>query len=66
LLVRNGTLKATRLDPRALRISEQSIEEFIASQQVDPAAMYDPGDHPQGSPYQIRAHLSILLKISRN
>jgi excisionase family DNA binding protein len=49
LLVRSGDLRAMRVGPRALRISEQSLEEFIDSQQIDPADLYEPEEPPQKS-----------------
>ena len=49
-LIQEGLLTAIRLGPRTLRVSEKSLEGFIASQQVDPASFYDPGDAPQEAP----------------
>ena len=49
-LIQDGLLTAIRLGPRTLRVSEKSLDRYITSQQVDPAALYDPGDPPEELP----------------
>ena len=36
LLIKTGQLKAIKLGPRALRVCEESLKEFIRSREVEP------------------------------
>ncbi|MCG6534358.1 MAG: helix-turn-helix domain-containing protein [Syntrophales bacterium LBB04] len=45
-LIQEGTLKAIRIGPRALRVSERSLEEFIDSRQVAPGSLLEDPESP--------------------
>jgi len=53
-LIREGALVSIKIGGRAVRISERSLQEFIAKNTVDPESFYDPDaeikDTPPGQP----------------
>ena len=50
ILIREGNLKAMKLGERALRISEQSLQAFIASRIVNPEDYFAPPEAPSPEP----------------
>ena len=46
ILIREGNLKALKLGERALRISEQSLQAFIAARIVNPEDYFAPEEPP--------------------
>lgn len=46
-LIQEGRLVAIKIGVRALRISERSLQEFIASNIVNPADYFAPEERPQ-------------------
>ena len=48
-LIREGTLDAIKIGPRALRISERSLNAFINAGRVDPEDYFAPGNTGTGT-----------------
>lgn len=46
ILIQEGNLKAIKLGERALRVSEQSLQNFIATRSVKPEDYFAPKDPP--------------------
>jgi excisionase family DNA binding protein len=46
-MIREGKLQAIKLGQRAIRVSEQSLEEFIASRKIDPSEYFAPEEPPK-------------------
>jgi len=49
-LIQQGALKAMKLGERALRISEQSLQDFIAARVVNPEDYFAPEEPPDPEP----------------
>ena len=49
-LIQEGNLKAIKIGVRALRISEQSLQAFIAARVVNPADYFAPEEPPPRKP----------------
>jgi excisionase family DNA binding protein len=49
-LIAEGYLIAIKVGSRAVRVSEQSLEEFIEKQKVNPEDFFDPDKEKQQSP----------------
>jgi excisionase family DNA binding protein len=54
MLVQQGSLKAIKIGERALRISEQSLQEFIAAGRISPEDYFAPKEPPEQKPEKTR------------
>ena len=50
MLIRNGSIQAIKIGQRAIRVSESSLQEFIAVGRIDPEDYFAPEEPPSTEP----------------